>query len=799
MEHKNEFEIVNNQPRMILVTNEILLPCTASVPEDFKKMLVLRDTLDEEYRNNNHLGLELSNATFSTIENYMFVDMAIGYIAKDLDIVQLCTLINHMSHVISVSKDTVTKILKKHIENVGTDTYVWNQLSNKTEYSYYQFQKRNWPVKKENNIDWQTIAKKIGLVEKIYPGEAAKAAERKDVNENKKNKENKQKQPASPKNLKKELNRLNEQEEEFDAGSDLEDDDDVDLLALLNDKAKHVRRDEKLRKLRAESNYATYGIPDVKEINSMIGFTKDDVLSIYDACVDIGHSELAVLYACRLFVSRKYFHLALKNPPFMNRINDMMKDNRRVYTLVKYVMSYSFYMLHKEERLLGRKITKNNRSIMDEDEFRALPIFDGELEESPYCTEIYHNNKQKNLREQLMMYLGGERKFTDKKEFRRRLSILSGNMLDDIDLSEHEAFLTGSSLVPCIVTNPLEENFSDHDNPFATFLENYYPSYDSLKSYREKVETSFNKLIDLFNTMSEKIPYLIPDEYNKIKDCQRLLEYIDTLNQQWKFPQEIQTAVDVVSNTYTELLYMEKKLADLDIAIVATSREDYDKKVFAIFEKIKANLVGKENNHVYLYKQPLKYGFKWVLKGPGAQRPIDFFKIFVPVHVLLFRFHLNIVRFWWDGKKIRGLSSAVAAALSGVNQWYRWFSNNKDPMDIALKNMERGYTLLLNVRECAVLKVYVAEVDKYKHLINVITVGKIHRHNTLFGHEGGIRYQLPDMIFVCDKYNDVVQHWENPSYTLKRVGCSLETNSYGKIISPKIYAFEAIIRDLMDS
>jgi hypothetical protein len=34
----------------------------------------------------------------------------------------------------------------------------------------------------------------------------------------------------------------------------------------------------------------------------------------------------------------------------------------------------------------------------------------------------------------------------------------------------------------------------------------------------------------------------------------------------------------VVSTMYTSALLMEKKIADIDIAIIATSKEDYDKK-----------------------------------------------------------------------------------------------------------------------------------------------------------------------------------------------------------------------------
>jgi hypothetical protein len=778
---------------------KLLLPCTDSVPDEFSKMFIdVHKNVVVDYDSNIPIDMIIEDITIlKNIQNRMFVDVLIGYIAKDIDIVQLCSLIKATSEHINISKYTVTKYLKNHVDNVGTDTYVWNQMANKTEYTYYQFKKRNWPVTKHNNIDWQTIAQKIGLVEKVYPGEAARV----------KNpvfpklKEPKDKEQNEPEHidLTAEVKRLDEQEEDLNTGSDPEGDDDTDLLQLLNDKEKHVKSNEKLRKLRIESNYATYGIPDIEEIESRIGFTKEDAVNVFDAAISIGQKELAVMYACRLFVSRKYYHLAIKNVSFMERIKKLMSENLRIHKLIKYVMSYSFYMMLKEERLLGRKITKNNRSIMDEDEFRALPRFDCGLEESPYFTEIYHGIKEKNLSDQLSMHLHGKREFTNKKEFSRRLDILTGNMLKDIDLSDHGAFLTGSSLVPCVVTNPLEENTKHHNNPFASYLENYYPSYDSVSSHREKFGEAKKNVVDLFDEHFKNQPStrLI---YTDIKEDDAFVSCVLSMSNdiENRFTDKMQETVNVVVEKYNEFLLIEKKLADLDIAVVATSKEEYDSSVLAIFGKIRANLPEGPEHHIYLYKQPIKYGFKWVLKGPGAKRPIDFFKIWTSAHVLLHRFHLNIVRFWWDGKKVRALGSGVCAALTGVNQWYRWFSNNKDPMEIVLKNIQRGYTTLLNSKEIEVLKIYISEVDKYKHLVGKFVFGKIHLNHTIFGHEGGIRYQFPEMLIVCDQYINISQYWANTFYLLNRLGCSLETNSYGKIVEPKIFAFGSIIRDLLD-
>jgi hypothetical protein len=79
-----------------------------------------------------------------------------------------------------------------------------------------------------------------------------------------------------------------------------------------------------------------------------------------------------------------------------------------------------------------------------------LTYFDCELEESPYYTEIFTNIKKNGYTRTIAtMYLDGKRNLHKNEFIERFKQILTGNMLNNIDLSKHNAFLTGSSLVPC--------------------------------------------------------------------------------------------------------------------------------------------------------------------------------------------------------------------------------------------------------------------------------------------------------------------------------------------------------------
>lgn len=750
----------------------LILPITENVPDEFIILFPTNTSIDNMVD-----IIDLSHRKHSNViqvKGTMFIDILVGYTAPHLNIEDLCILTTKILPYINISKGIIAKNLHSYIENIGTQTYIWNQMAEKTEYSYYQFKKRKWPVSKRSNINWQQVAHKIGLVSRVYPGGNS-------VNNIINGKKDCIKQP---------------EDDELDVDSDL-DDDDSDLLKHINNKQVQSRRAEKLRKLRMESNYATYSIPDILSIEQSTGLDMKKAVSVYDTCINIGQKRLAILYTCRMLVSRKYYHLVIKNPAYMIRIKAFMKENLLIYRIIKYCMKYSFYMIHKEERLLGKRITTDNRSIMSEEEFRELPVFNSMPDDSPYCTEIFHDKDNVHLRHVLPSYLHGQRRFTSRDEFIRRLDIMSGNMLHKLDLKEYGAFVTGSCLVPCLATNPLEENFQDHDSKFEVFLENYYPSYSSIAVYRRKFETAKNNLIVLMDEAFYNSPD-IKKTYSDI-DCEDV--FVSTVHDmkckmQSRFTGDINEAVDKVVETFNAFLKIESTLSDIDIAVMSLNKEDYEVKVRGMLDKIRQNLPEGPEHHVYLFKQSLRTGFKFVLKGPGAKRPIDFFKIWVKPQVLLHRFHLNNVKFWWDGYTLRGLSSGVCAVLTGVNQWYKWFSNNKDPMSIVLKNMQRGFTTILNREETETLNNYIKEVDKYKH-IGKLPIGKIDRTHKIFGHEGGIRYLYPHMLIVCESYDNGIKYWTDPSYNLKRLGCSLHTTSKGKIVQPKIHAFDAIIKDLL--
>jgi hypothetical protein len=463
-------------------------------------------------------------------------------------------------------------------------------------------------------------------------------------------------------------------------------------------------------------------------------------------------------------------------------------------------MSYSFFLLKKEERLLGRYSKHDNfRCVFTEDEFRALPVFDCMPDNSPYFTEIYSQKENKHLSDVIPMYVHGKREFTSREEYLKRLQTVTGGIIDDIDLDSMKVYMTGSSIVPCVVTNPLEENYMrDGQKRFDLYVEDKYPSYKSIHSEKEDYYTLKHDFLQRMKNSRMVVPLNILND-------DIFIEFLQSTTTFYKFMKNLKTKV---LEAWNIVCVREEAISDIDIAIISKSHEDYEQTVFALFEKIKINVAKKnatENkplavDSVYLHKKQLKWGFKYVVKGRDILRPLDLFRINISIPNLLFGFHENIVRFWWDGKIVRGLASGVCTALTGINEFRRWVSNNKDPLQICLRIAERGYTLLLTIKEYKALILYTREVPMYNHLYKHIILGAVNKQHVLFTQNrptinGGIRFKLnvsADFNHTCVNINDE-QNWKYQPLSLTYNKMILRTNIDGRILVPRYSEFRTFI------
>lgn len=163
--------------------------------------------------------------------------------------------------------------------------------------------------------------------------------------------------------------------------------------------------------------------------------------------------------------------------------------------------------------------------------------------------------------------------------------------------------------------------------------------------------------------------------------------------------------------------------SDIDIAIFASNNRHYERSVNQLFNAIKNNIPTVTQEKIEQKYEKHKYYFK--VNGITY----DVFPIYKKTPAqLVSSFHMPVVRAWWDGHNTYALTSCVCAVLSGVNINYKWFFCKNTPIDIYLKYMKRGYTLLLNDREHSAVKKYIEE----KKIDIDYRRGSISRFHSLF-------------------------------------------------------------------
>jgi hypothetical protein len=99
------------------------------------------------------------------------------------------------------------------------------------------------------------------------------------------------------------------------------------------------------------------------------------------------------------------------------------------------------------------------------------------------------------------------------------------------------------------------------------------------------------------------------------------------------------------------------------------------------------------------------------------------FELFQIKHTEFFstvaRFHLPIVRSYYDGSEVFLTPSCISACMTMLNIDYKYFAGSKDPIEIINKYRMRGFGTILNDREIVRLLEYSNLVPKWKQLYSL--------------------------------------------------------------------------------
>ena len=144
------------------------IPLTHSIPDSVVDMC----SDEQDMKNIQIMNPEIvgdRQVAIRKVHNKIYADIIMGYITQDLNIAQLCKLVPCVINIINISKGSIIMKIKSHIIGISTETYTWNQLASNTEYSYRQFNKRNWPVKKKIILNGRRLLRRLDWLIKYIP------------------------------------------------------------------------------------------------------------------------------------------------------------------------------------------------------------------------------------------------------------------------------------------------------------------------------------------------------------------------------------------------------------------------------------------------------------------------------------------------------------------------------------------------------------------------------------------------------------------------------------------------------
>ena len=116
----------------------------------------------------------------------------------------------------------------------------------------------------------------------------------------------------------------------------------------------------------------------------------------------------------------------------------------------------------------------------------------------------------------------------------------------------------------------------------------------------------------------------------------------------------------------------------------------------------------------------INISFKVKISSSHIQRELELFSIFGDdFFSLVSKFHLPVVRSYYDGSNVYLTPSCISAHLTYMNLDYKYFAGSKDPIEIILKYRMRGFGTFLNKKELNQILNYIVKIPFWNNLYGI--------------------------------------------------------------------------------
>jgi len=501
-----------------------------------------------------------------------------------------------------------------------------------------------------------------------------------------------------------------------------------------------------------ESKYPSYKVNNKKDV-----YTKDQISELFRNIKD--SKELYETFNT-FALSKDLCHLVINNREVLEIMNPLFLKYAPVY---KYIFGYAWLYMYTEECIIKTRTRESNRYVFDINTANKLPVFPwciDDLHMNPYFMLLVDSkiiDSSNNFHGLPMIsnynnygidnFIGFKRKFNIFSTGNPNISLFDGLETDEKTGKWKYFAITGSSLPVCsLKRHPLLDVVSDQkDNEtiqWNNFFNEYYNDSDidviCSKTNTFDLMDEVNKLIKVItnnlNTIKNKdvsndiivkpdknVLIVVNKQYIErymIKDYPNINYVIENFdNDEIKdyFYTEYITVKKNINRTlkqkYNEqnnplykhyfklseqknvtIMLVEKTESKLKSRLVDTEYAIYLNDILPENEQV------NNDENVMLFK--VSESIKFKIYSKHMPRKIEIFKIkYDEVFSCVSRFHLPLVREYYDGNNVYMLPSCISSLMLYVNGDYKYFTGKRGPFEILKKYEGRAFGTVLNKTE----------------------------------------------------------------------------------------------------
>lgn len=520
-------------------------------------------------------------------------------------------------------------------------------------------------------------------------------------------------------------------------------------------------------------------------------------------------------------ISKDLCHLIINNIYILNYIININEDYDE-YTFIskysqifRYTLGYAWLTFYMEESIKRGYMTNSDRFIFNIETASLLPFYPYSIDDlhiCPYLPILVNNeviNSKNNILgvEQIILSQFMNKKLNDieikelfrygicnKDKFLERIILFtSGNKNINLfkNLNWDNIAISGSIMACCLpnfnslMCNFIKLNNNDIDINFKDFMNEYYKDAD----------------IDIMCKISDMYEYI-----DKIYEFKNIIDINIRLN----FNLNNNTEVSSLYSNKSCSIWINKKyiIKNIDIpyneVIIKLNTLEIKKIIYQFYINwhinfLESELIKKDkflNNKYHEIFIPVhidniniilinddnkdifspKINYKYKISSVYILHSFELFQIkYDNFFSTVSKFHLPIVRSYYDGSDIFITPSCISACLTLINIDYKYFAGSKDPIEIINKYRMRGFGTILNNREIKRLIEYSNIIEKWKKLYN-LDIKQINSVKSILGIMN-INHNLfkPSMILYdnddiyIDTYKNIFNITNIKNYTSKQI------------------------------